>query len=78
VCNWKKPSAIFFNSNPHFVCIKNMENICKPMNVTSFGESHYFVLFKDDFFGYIFVFNVKNKSIILKKFKQFEFYFEKG
>jgi hypothetical protein len=47
-------------------------NIYKPMSLTSFGRSRYFLLFKDDFFGYKFVFNVKNKYDVFYFFKQLE------
>ncbi len=47
-------------------------NVYMPMNLTSFGRSRYFVLFKDDFFGYEFVFNVKNKYDVFYFFKQLE------
>lgn len=42
------------------------------MSLTSFGRSHYFVLFKDEFYGYEFVFNVKKKNDVFYSFKQLE------
>lgn len=36
-------------------------DLCGPMEVCSIGGSKYFLLFKDDFSGYKFVYFLKNK-----------------
>ena len=53
-----KKAGLFFHAN-----------ICRPMNYESFSKSRYFVLFKDDYFGYQIVYYVYNKSNIFEKFE---------
>ncbi len=69
MCNGKEPQTFFPTQIPILCAKKTVKffhaNVYKPMNLTSFGKFRYFVLFKDDFFGYKFVFNVKNKYDVL-------------
>lgn len=44
-------------------------DVCGPMSEDSYGGSRYFVLFKDDFSHFRFVFFMKAKSEVIEKFK---------
>jgi transposase InsO family protein len=44
-------------------------DICGPMSQDSFGQSRYFLLFKDDYSGYRFVFCIKSKAEVLSCFQ---------
>ena len=46
-------------------------DVCGPMSVSSFGGSHYYVTFIDDYTRYNCVYFMKNKSEVLEKFKEF-------
>lgn len=44
-------------------------DVCGPMSHDSLGKARYFVLFKDDYSGYRFVYCIKQKSDVLGHFK---------
>ena len=46
-------------------------DVCGPMENVSIGGSRYFLTFTDDFSRYTFVYFLKNKSDVLKYFKEF-------
>lgn len=46
-------------------------NVCGPMSQESFSKAKYFVLFKDDFFGFHFVYCLRQKFDVLEYFKAF-------
>lgn len=46
-------------------------DLCGKMSKTSIGGSNYFLLLKDDFSRYCFVYFLKEKSDVLKALKQF-------
>lgn len=46
-------------------------DVCGPMSTVSFGGSKYFLLFKDDFSHYRFVYFLKNKDEVFNKMKDF-------
>lgn len=47
-------------------------DLCGPMNVASLGGSLYFLTFIDDFTRKTFVYTIKSKNMVLKKFKEFK------
>ena len=46
-------------------------DVCGPMENVSIGGSRYFLTFTDDFSRYTFVYILKNKSEVVKYFKEF-------
>lgn len=46
-------------------------DLCGPMSTSSLGGANYFVIFKDDFSGYVSVAFLKHKSDTLEHFKKF-------
>ena len=45
-------------------------DVCGPMSQASLGQARYFLLYKDDFSGYRFVYCIKHKSDVLDCFKK--------
>lgn len=46
-------------------------NLCGPMENQSIGNSKYFMLLKDDYSHYKFVYFIKEKNEVIEKFKSF-------
>ncbi len=70
-CAMGKKHKHYFPIRIPILCVKKPV-VYRPTSSTSFGRSGYFVLFKDDFFGYEFVFNVKKIYDVFYFFKQLE------
>ena len=47
-------------------------DVCGPMQTQSFGGSHYFITFIDDYSCYCYTYFLKKKSEVLEKFKEFK------
>ena len=47
-------------------------DVCGPMQTQSFGGSHYFITFIDDYSRYCYTYFLKKKSEALEKFKEFK------
>ena len=43
-------------------------DICGPMSVTSYGVTKYFVIFKDDYTGFRFLYYIRSKLEVFEKF----------
>lgn len=46
-------------------------DVCGPMEIVSIGKSRYFLLFKDDFSGYLKIYFLENKSDVKDCFKNY-------
>lgn len=59
------------NSRANNICELMHADLCGPFEVASLGQARYFLLIKDDFSGYRFVFFLKHKSEVIDHFEKF-------
>lgn len=59
------------NSKSTKVCELVHMDVCGPMEVCSLGQSRFFLLIKDDYSGYRYVYFLKNKYEVYEKIKKF-------